>query len=269
MDIEQVREHLRRNGWCQAYQDDVLYNTIRNCTKDSLARAYEEGWELVGIFRGSDYSIVSDVAAVPNCTVFRRKAPAFFHAENPWREKGPHAWLPNLTTGVSETMAVELANAGGHGCPIIARRFRCRCGSFHVTACSDPKMGRLDVNCAKCGSRSCIISHADYLGDFDSLTVVIPTLIGSWLRSRKKKTEGDPFRYAKYSSWFGFLRKPQPVAGLQPYRCQCGNDRITLDLGIEYPVAAVDGWDFSWLIAAATCFTCKEHATFFTVDTSG
>jgi hypothetical protein len=220
-EIDQVRHVLRERGWCQICVNGFFYNTVGNCTVAVITREKAEGWELVGVFATKDdMSLVSDPSVRPNCTVFRKPAPAFFSAENPWAEKGPSSWLHDLTIGVDEEIAEYLSNAGGHGCPGIARRFQCACGEQEVICSYDADSAKAEAECPSCQKRTLIIDVQ------------------------------------------------QQERPLQVYRCECGDERVLIDLGIEYPIDASGGWNFSWITVAATCCNCGDWAILFDDETA-
>ena len=55
---------------------------------------------------------------------------------------------------------------------------------------------------------------------------------------------------------------------LQQFACDCGERRVQIDLGIEYPVDATAGWDFSWITVAVTCCSCGKAAILFSAETA-
>jgi hypothetical protein len=219
--IEQIRRLLRKRGWCQVYSDGFFYNTVGNESPDGIEREKELGWGLVGIFaKDKGMALVTEPSVKPNLTVFRKPAPAFFTAENPWADKGPLSWLPDLTVGVEGDLARQLCEAGGHGSPSMARRFRCACGGQAVVCYYDDENGRADAECCSC-RRGTLVSDVQE-------------------------------------------QKPQ----LHEYCCDCGNNRVWIDIGIEYSVDAEGGWDFSWITVAATCCSCKESVILFDDETA-
>lgn len=269
MDIEEIRACLRDEGNCRPCVDGFLYNTIHNCSREMLIREVARGWEVAGIFRGADLTPIPDISGTRNIVVLRRAMPSLFTDENSWKYRGPHPWLPLLTSGVTEALAAELANGCGHDNPVIARRLCCRCRCNKFTLDYNLATGYLHARCLKCRRRSVVLSLDSYQSDCDSPLVLIPTLLATWLHARKDPTSGDPYRFLRYRSWLGFLLTPRPPERVQHYRCRCGKDQVMLDLGIEYPVTTTDGWDFSWVTAAANCLVCKEHEIFFSVETAG
>src|SRR4051794_33434651 len=103
MDREGIRQVLRERGWCQIYADGCFYNTIGNANDRTISTEEANGWELVGIFApDDDMAVMNDPSATGNLTVFRKPAPPFFLADNPWVEKGSMPWLPDLTTGIAK-----------------------------------------------------------------------------------------------------------------------------------------------------------------------
>ena len=156
-EIEQVRQVLRDRGWCQMYSNGFFYNTVGNQTPEGIAWESAEGWELVGVFATDiDLALVDDALVRPNRTVFRKAAPTFFTAENPWADKGPLPWLPDLTLGTRDDLAADLAQAGGHGGPGVARRFRCACGEQAVSCLYDEENAKAEADCPSCQKRTLI-----------------------------------------------------------------------------------------------------------------
>ncbi len=219
-EIEQIRQVLRKRGWCQIYSNGYFYNTTGNSSPESIVREQEMGWELVGIFAPKKkLALVTDPSVKPNFTVYRRPAPAFFTAENPWAEKGQLSWLPDLTYGVEERLSLSLC-VGGHGSPGMARRFRCICGKQEVTCLYNAEDGSAIAECPSCLQRSTVSDV---------------------------QQEGLP---------------------LQLFVCDCGDNRVWIDVGIEYSVGAEEGWDFSWITVAATCCSCLEATILFDDETA-
>jgi hypothetical protein len=221
VDIEQIRQVLRERGWCQIHGNGFFYNTIGNESPAGIARETKKGWELVGIFGPeNDMALVTNPLVKPNLTVFRKPAPAFFTAANPWADKGPLPWLPDLTLGVESDLAHDLCQRGGHGSPGLARRFQCSCGNQTVICHYDDENARADAVCSSCRRRTTICDVQ------------------------------------------------QQQSRLQQYRCDCGSKRVWIDLGIEYPVDAEGGWDFSWITVAVTCYSCRESVILFGDETA-
>jgi hypothetical protein len=221
VNIKQIQQVLRKRGWCQAYSDGYFYNTVGNESPAGIDREIEQGWELVGIFTwDKNVSLITNPSAKRNLTVFRKPAPAFFTAENPWTEKGPLPWLPDLTLGTADDLARDLSKAGGHGSPGIARRFRCSCGEQSVICLYDEENAKAEAECPSCKKRTlvCDVQQQD-----------------------------EP---------------------LECYCCQCGEENVVIDLGIEYPVDAEGGWNFSWITVAVTCCSCGEVAFLFNDETA-
>jgi hypothetical protein len=219
--IEQIRRVLRKRGWCQVYSDGYFYDTVGNESPKGIERQKEQGWELVGVFaKDKGMALVTEPFVKPNLTVYRKPAPAFFTAENPWADKGALSWLPDLTVGVESDLARKLCQAGGHGSPSIARRFRCACGEQAAVCDYDDENARTEAECCSCGKRTLVCD----------------------------------------------VQEQEPH--LQEYRCDCGSNRVWIDIGIEYPVDAEGGWDFSWITVAATCCSCRGSVILFDDETA-
>lgn len=235
MDIAQIRARLLEYGSCRAYADGFFYTSLSNCTQHTMLRYREEGWNLIGILHGQQLHRATDLAIQPNVVVFRRKAPAFFLEANPWRCKGPHPWLPDLTTGVDHQLAEELGQSAKHGLPITARRFRCRCGCTNLVIQVNSPHGWLNVRCVRCHRDSVVMSLPNFQADFDSLPVLVPTLLLSWLRARKQDAGDESLRHIRYTSWFGFLRRPSPPGKFDQLACSCGQAHFSPRFGHRIP----------------------------------
>lgn len=229
MSTDDIRNLLRERGWCQVYDRGHFYNTIGNCRPETIASEERQGWTLVGIFFGDDLTLVNDVSLTPNYTVFRKPSPEFFTEANPWKEKGSFPWLPDLASGTEGEVADHLAKAGGHGSPGIARRFQCACGETAVVPFYHEEEGRAEARCSKCDKLTLVTACSDYA-----------------IRRDPSANRLD----------------------LEPYACECGSNRVVLDLGIEYPVDASGGWDFSWITLAATCVKCRKAVQLLEAETA-
>jgi hypothetical protein len=221
VNIEQIQQVLRESGWCQAYSDGYFYNTLGNPSAIGIDGEIKQGWELVGIFTwDKEAALITDPSIKRNKTVLRKPAPVFFTVENPWVNKGPLPWLPDLTLGTKDDLAYELSKAGGHGSPGIARRFRCSCGKQAVMFLYDKENAKAEAECPFCHKRTVVCNV---------------------------QQQENP---------------------LESYQCECGEKHVEIDLGIEYPVDAAGGWDFSWIAVAVTCCSCGQVAFPFDAETA-
>ncbi|MEW6744463.1 MAG: hypothetical protein AB1486_17045 [Planctomycetota bacterium] len=221
---QDLRAYFRKCPFFQAYRNGYLYNTVGNCSPATPEKERGLAWELVYVFEGEERRVVNAPSAKPNWTVFRRPAPAFYTAPNPWQTKGTLAWLPDLDAEVPPSLIPHLEASGGHGSPCVARRYRCPCGENAVRILSSEDKGRVVAACAKCNRKQILL-------DQDTVTLM-------------HEKPGDPV----------------PVSDdlLSAHRCECGEALLIPLLAIEYSVDSEEGWDFTWLNILSLCPKCDR-----------
>lgn len=221
-DVDDLRQLLKEKKKYQAYNGDYIYMTIPSCGEVVFNQTEEKGWVHVHIFEGDDYGVVDTLNGNFNTVIFRRKAPEFYDYDNPWLEKGPLTWLPNLDARIPPKLKPLMEESSPNGGPCIARRYRCGCGEKKLHIQVNEELGRVEAVCTECGDRKILMDKKALRSDRNN--PIRPDQVG--------------------------------LETLKNIKCKCNTKILSPLYAIEYSPEANEGWEFDWLKIIALCRNC-------------